>query len=130
MRSVLAILAGVAIWGGLSAAGHAALTSAMPGSFDADGFTQSSGLHLVFLAQAILMSVLAGYLAAVIAAPPQMRVVTILAVIQLAIGIAVQVSVWDRMPIWFHLLLLLSVIPAHLAGGRMRVARRVRARMT
>ena len=39
MRAVLAVLAGVLLWGALWTAGAAALSAAMPGSFDAEGFT-------------------------------------------------------------------------------------------
>lgn len=125
MRSLLAALAGVVLWGALWAGTGAGLAAAMPGSFDADGYTQSAGILLLMLAISVLLSLLAGYVCAAIAHANPMRVVQVLAAIQLAIGIAVQASVWDRMPLWFHVPFLALVIPAHLAGGRLRIGRRM-----
>ena len=123
MRAVVAVVAGVVLWGALWAGAGAGLAAAMPGSFDADGFTQSAGLLLLLLAVSVLLSLLAGYTAAAIARAHPMRTVQVLAGIQLLIGVAVQASVWDRMPPWFHLPFLALVVPAHLFGGRLRVAR-------
>lgn len=37
----------------------------------------------------------------------------------LAVGIAVQISVWDTIPIWWHLIFLAMLIPMCLAGARL-----------
>lgn len=125
MRSFLAVLAGVVLWGVLWVGAGSGLAAAMPGSFDAEGFTQSAGLLVLLLAISVLLSVLAGYVCAAIARANPMRVVQILAVIQLVIGIGVQASVWDEMPLWYHLPFLALVVPAHLVGGRLRVGGRM-----
>ena len=123
IRAILAVVVGVVLWGGLWAGGHAALSGMQPDAFDEQGFTQSAGLLLVFLLGSVPLSVLAGYVAAWIAKRRPMRVVTILAAIQLAIGIAVQAGSWTQMPIWYHIPFLLMVVPAHLLGGWLRTER-------
>jgi len=124
MRAVLAIVVGVAIWGGLWTGSNAALSSALPEAFDTEGFPRGSGVLLAFLAISVLLSILAGYLAAWITKQNPMRVVTILALVQLAIGIAVQTSVWNEMPVWYHVPFLLMVVPAHLLGSWIRLDRK------
>jgi len=123
VRALLAVVAGVILWGGLWTGVHAALAAALPDSFDADGLTQSAGLLLVFLAVSVGLSALAGYVAAWIAKRGPMRVVAILAGIQLVIGIGVQASAWELLPVWYHVPFLLMVVPAHLLGGWLRVGR-------
>ena len=51
-----------------------------------------------------------------------MRAVWILAFVQLAIGIAVEASYWELMPVWYHLLFLALLIPATVYGGRLKTA--------
>ncbi len=123
MRAVLAVVTGIVLWGGLWAGGHALLAQVWPASFDEQGFTQSSSILLGFLVGSVALSVLAGYVAASIARRRTMRIVTILAAIQLGIGIFVQASAWAQMPSWYHVPFLLMVIPAHLLGGWLRTGR-------
>jgi len=124
IRAILAVLAGIVLWGILWTGGHAVLTGIFPGAHDADGFTQSAGLLLVYLVGSIVPSLCAGYAAAWIAKLRPMRVVAVLAAVQLAIGIVVQAGVWERAPVWYHVPFLLMVVPAHVLGGWMRTAPR------
>ncbi len=61
LRIILAIFAGVLLWGILWVGFHAVLVAAMPGSFDDLGITESSGLLIVFLAISVVLSTLAGW---------------------------------------------------------------------
>ena len=123
-RAIVAVVAGVMLWGGLWTGTHALLSSALADAFDADGFTRHAGLLLAFLAISVVLSVAAGYTAAWIARQHPMRVVAVLAAIQMVIGLAVQISAWDRMPSWYHVPFLLMVVPAHLLGGWLEMGRR------
>jgi hypothetical protein len=38
----------------------------------------------------------------------------------LVVGIAVQVSYWDALPVWWHLAFLVSIVPFTLLGARLR----------
>lgn len=125
MRSVVAVVVGVVLWGFLWTSAGLGLAAAMPGSLDENGLFQSAGILVLMLAISILLSVLAGYVCAAIARTNPLRVVRILAVIQLLIGVAVQASVWTQMPLWYHLPFLAFVYPAHLVGGRLRLRGRL-----
>ena len=44
--------------------------------------------------------------------------VRVMALLLLATGIGVQISVWTRMPLWFHLSFLALIVLICLVGGR------------
>ncbi len=122
LRVALAVIVGIAVWALLWVGSHAALSSAMPGSFDDQGITTNTGLHVVSLVISVALSVLAGWTTARISNCCSLKPIWVLAVIELAIGISVQTGVWDQMPLWYHLVLLAFVIPFHLLGGRLGLA--------
>ena len=119
-RSILSVIAGVVLWGVLWVGAGTALAGVFAERFAEDGTTSDSAMLGAFIVISIVLSILAGYVCATIARRRMMAHVTILAVIQLAIGIMVQASVWDAMPVWYHLIFLALVIPAHLVGGALR----------
>jgi hypothetical protein len=75
----------------------------------------------------VLLSILAGYVTATVASRDPMRAVWALAVVQLALGIGIEVSAWNLTPVWYHLVFLALLVPATVYGGRLRV-RQGRAR--
>lgn len=123
LRSILSVVAGVSVWGLLWVSANLAVASAFPASFDEAGLTTAPTLLMLSIAISAGLSVLAGWLCATIAESSLMKHVTVLAFIQLAIGIFVQAGVWNLMPIWYHVIFLALVVPMHLAGGRIRLAR-------
>lgn len=123
LRSILSVVVGVVVWGALWVSANLGLASGLPGSFDENGITTAPGLLLAFLVISAVLSVLAGWLCATIANHSLMKHVTVLALIQLSIGIFVQAGVWELMPVWYHLIFLSLVVPMHLAGGRMKAGR-------
>ena len=122
-RAILAVVAGILLWGGLSTGVHEVLVASFPAGHDVEGFPQGAGLLIANLGGSVVYSALAGYVAAWITTLRPMRVVLILAVIQLVIGIAVQASYWEQMPVWYHIPFLLMVVPAHVLGGWLRIGR-------
>ncbi len=119
-RSILSVVTGVVVWGLLWVGTGIGLSKAMPDRF-AEDMTTTDPLPLgIFIVVSVILSVLAGYLCAAIARRAMMKHVTVLAIIQLLIGIVVQSGVWDLMPVWYHVSFLALVIPGHLVGGWMR----------
>ena len=120
LRTVLAVLIPVIVWGALWVASNAGLAVALPDSFTDAGAPQQSATGVLFaiIAISIALSFGAGALAARIATHRRLRTVWILATVQLAIGILVQASAWSHFPLWYHILFLGFVIPAHVTGGR------------
>ena len=80
---------------------------------------------LVYVAYSAALSLLAGFVTAVVGRDRSpMTAVWILAVLQLALGIGFELSYWNLMPAWYHLLFLALLIPATLGGGILRTRSR------
>jgi hypothetical protein len=114
-------MAAIAVWGVLWVSANLGIAGAMPTRFE-NGITSDPALLVLFIAICAVLCVLAGWLCATIAKDSLMKHVFVLALIQLAIGILVQASAWDLMPVWYHLTFLALVVPMHLVGGRIRTA--------
>lgn len=125
IRNSLAVLAGIVIWGLISVSCNQGLMSAMPGSFDADGITQSQGLLVLVLVVSAAASFIAGSTTAAFASGDRKKMVLTLAIIQLVIGVGVQLSYGDRIPLWWNAIFLALVVPLHIIGGRFWLARTV-----
>jgi hypothetical protein len=101
------------------------LTTLAPGVFREDGGTDHTGMLLLLVALSVGYSMVAAYVTASIAKGDVMRHVWVLAFVDLAIGIGVEAAYWGLFPAWFHLIFLALVVPAHLYGGRLRLAHRL-----
>lgn len=117
IRSILAVLAGMVVWFVLWMGLNAGLAAAYPDRFDAAGVTADATLLGAFLLGSLVASLLAGWTTARLAVRAPVKHALVLGAIHLAIGIAVQASVWSQMPLWYHLPFLALVVPAHWAGG-------------
>jgi hypothetical protein len=117
IRSILAVLAAMAFWAALWVGGNAALVAGLPGAFADDGSTGRTDVLLVVLAWSVLLSVAAGWLVARLARRRPFAHALVLGLVQLAIGIGVQLGVWEAMPLWYHLLFLGLQVPAYLVGA-------------
>lgn len=124
LRSILTIATCVVLWGIAWVAANTGLAQAFPGKFDAHGVTTDPALLLVFIAVCVMLCFAAGWLCGRLVSRAPMKHVAVLGLIQLGIGIMVQASVWDLMPVWYHLSFLATVVPMHLIGGWMGLARR------
>lgn len=121
LRSISSVIAGFATWSLLWIASNGALAAALPDLFREDGTTESSGILACVLVVSVVCSLLAGYVTATTAKNSPMQKVWILALIQMAIGIAVQASYWSVIPLWYNLLFLALLVPMHVAGGNLRL---------
>lgn len=121
-RVALGVVAGAVLWAVLWVGGTGAARAALPELLDPARRLDHVGALLGFIAYSVVLSIAAGYVAAAVAKASAMRAVWILAVLQLAIGIAVEVSYWDLMPVWYHLVFLALLIPATVYGGRLKAS--------
>lgn len=122
LRQILAVIGGFALWsilwlllGRLLAASGLLAPSGQP-------VTASLPL-LVLLVGSVAFSLLAGYAAAAIARTRAARVAVVLGLLLLAVGIAVQAQYWQLMPLWYHAAFLVCLLPACMAGARLRSPR-------
>ncbi len=120
-RRIVAVLAGALVWGVLWVVGNQILLSRLPDvAQDLAAISDHPGALLGLIVWSVVLSVLAGYVTAAVASVDRMKAVWALAILQLAIGVFVQASSWDLMPIWYHLIFLGLIVPATLYGGRLR----------
>ncbi len=73
------------------------------------------------LIRSFLTSIIAGYLAALVAGEFK-KSTMILGVILLAVGVTVEYMFWNLAPVWYHVLFVLFLLPMTILGGRLRRA--------
>lgn len=127
IRSVGAILAGFVFIAVLSFAVSALVQSALPGSFDAAGRTESVPLLLLSQAYVGVFAIAGCYLAARLAPDAPMRHALILGGLGLVFNVVGSIVMWDTAPVWFHALAIALVMPYAWAGGRLRELQLARA---
>lgn len=79
----------------------------------------NSVIAIANLIRSFLTSMIAGYLAALVAGEFK-RSTMILGIILVAVGIAVEFMFWNVAPAWYHILFVLFLLPMTILGGRMR----------
>ena len=116
-RKIIAVVAAILMWGIAWTGGNTALSAAFSEHYNDGGAPTSPGLLAAIIVFSAVLSLIAGFLCAKIVGRKPARVVMTLAIIQLAIGVLVQVGAWDLFPIWYHATFLILVIPMHVLGG-------------
>ena len=82
-------------------------------------FTADTTILLLHLVRAVIISIMAGFIAAMVANENR-RAPLILGVLLLLFGIGVQAMAWSYIPIWYHIIFLGLLIPMTILGGRMK----------
>ncbi len=118
-NAILSVVGGYIIWTLVFLGGGAGIRAAFASAHTPDGGTTSVGVLLAYLVLSFAASVLAGFAATRLSKSHTVRTVLILSGLLLATGIPVQVSVWDTMPVWYHLAFLGALVPLTWMGGRM-----------
>jgi hypothetical protein len=118
-RTIGAVVAGVVLWGVLWNGFGFGLVAA--GLIEMGEPITSVAVLLGMIAFSALLSIVAGWVTAAIkGAPGAMTAVKVLAVVDLLIGIAVEIGSWNLMPAWYHVVFLALVVPMTLVGGRLK----------
>lgn len=84
----------------------------------ASGFTADTAMLLSQLVLGIIVSVLAGALAALIAGE-NTRAPLFFGILLLAMGIAKAVMSWQYVPIWYHVIFTAMLLPLAIVGGKL-----------
>lgn len=127
-RHIFAVITGFAVWSILWLASQSIVQAMMPQVFASDGSISHTGVLLTFWLLSVLFSVIAGFLTAQVAQQNVMKPAWVLGGIQLLIGIMVQSMAWDLVPVWYHLLFLVMLLPGILLGAKFWQSRQVQAR--
>lgn len=126
-RSVLAVLSGMVSWALLWNLGTTAAQQTFPETLSPDRPITHAGALVGYLVYSVVVSGIAGFITATVGRS-RMVLVWILALVHLALGIAAEVSYWNLMPVWYHVVFLVLVVPATVAGGRLASGHAGRAR--
>jgi len=131
LRIILGVIAGffawMTVWVGseriLSAIfpeGYGAHQAAFQAAVENGGqFTVNTTLLLIHIVQGLVVSVMAGYLAALIAGENK-RAPLILGFLLLAFGLLIVVLSWPYVPLWYHVLFTALLLPMAIVGGKMK----------
>lgn len=129
LRLVLGVVAGFIVWSLLWVGSDAVFGMISPdwGKTSADfqaatenktPFTLDSWIFIVLLIKSFIVSIISGFVTALIARETLKSTVG-LGVLLLVFGIFVQASVWNYMPLWYHIPFLLMLIPMAVVGGKL-----------
>lgn len=118
-KVILSVVVGYLTWTVMFLGGAQVIMRLRTGVYDDAGATRDFPALALFLALSVLASVLAGYVCAWLADGKHNRNGLILAICLLATGIPVQMSNWDRLPLWYNLAFLVLLMPMTLLGVRL-----------
>jgi len=107
-----------AIWPDWYGAHQRAFTAAIKGG---GPFSADTTILLIHVVCASIVSVIAGFLAALIARENK-RAPLILGLLLLALGVLKAVMSWPYVPIWYHVIFTALLVPMAILGGRLRTA--------
>ena len=119
VRKIIAFVCGLVAWVLVASLLNRLLRVGLPGYASAEpmmAFTLS--MKWARLALGALASLSAGFVVA-LTAPNSGRVPLALGVLVLVVFLPVHYSLWDKFPIWYHLIFLLTIVPLVLAGARL-----------
>lgn len=119
MKTILGIVAGYIIWSILWV-GIDGILRAVWTSYDQSvaAMTFSSWQLFVPLVLSVFCSIAAGFVAASIA-KKNLIAPLILGILLLLTGIFVQMSVWEKIPLWYHLAFWILLVPMTIWGGKL-----------
>jgi len=120
LRIFLGIIVGFVVWSILWVGIDAVLRAVWSGYDESvKAMTFSSTMLMISLVLSAFCSIVAGFVAALIARE-NLRSPLILGILLLIFGIFVQISVWDKIPLWYNLAFWILLIPMTILGGRLR----------
>ena len=131
LKIVLGVIAGFVAWSVIWLGSDQVLMMASPGWYGAhqtafefamgtqQAFTPDTTILIMHLVRAAIISIMSGFLAAFIAGENR-KSPLILGVLLLAFGLMIQIMAWNYLPIWYHLVFLVSLIPFTVLGGKIK----------
>ena len=121
LRLIIAVVAGYAVWTALWL-GLGSMLRAMEILPAETVAIESTPPLLVLVAGSIIASLAAGFVVATIARSTATQPVLILGVLLFATGLFVELQYWHLMPVWYHVVFLVLIVPVCIVGARLRSA--------
>jgi len=131
LRIIGGVIAGFSIWTILWIGSDAVLSVISPGWYGQNlvefqkaienrtPYTADSLMLVIALIRSLVFSAIAGYAAARIAGENS-KAPLALGILLLLFGIFIQSIYWNYVPLWYHIPFLLLLVPATLAGGKLK----------
>lgn len=82
-------------------------------------FTPDNTILIMHLVRSIIISLMSGFIAAFIAGENRKSPFA-LGILLFLFGLMIQIMAWNYLPIWYHAVFLLLLIPVTMIGGRLR----------
>lgn len=119
LKIILGIVAGFFVWSILWV-GVDALLKAVWADYNVsvEAMNFSAAMLIMPLVLSAICSIIAGFVAALVAKENLISPL-ILGVLLLIVGILVQMGVWDKIPLWYHLAFWILLIPMTVFGGKL-----------
>ncbi len=95
-----------------------AFEEAVKNGAGSSGFTADTTMLLTQLAMGVLASLMAGYLAALVAGENS-KAPLIAGCLLLLVGIAKAAMSWQYVPVWYHIVFTAMLLPMAIVGGRL-----------
>ena len=127
IRSIFAVLAGNFVWTVMWIGSNAIITSLNPAVYE--GRVEDVGVLSFTILRSVIFSIIAGYLTAWLARWGEIKHAVALGVLQLTFGIVVSAQTFNVLPMWYHLIFNLLLIPGNVFGGWLRAIKFQRARV-
>ena len=130
IRIILGAVAGFTIWSIIWLGSEKVLSAIWPEWYGAHqlafeaavsgggAFTADTTILLMNIVRGSIISVISGFLAAVIARENKLSTM-ILGVMLLAFGLLIVAMSWSYIPVWYHLIFTALLIPMSILGGRL-----------
>ncbi len=119
MKIILGIVAGFFVWSILWVGIDAVLKGVWTGYNESvEAMSFSPAMLIVPLILSAVCSIISGFVAALIARENS-KSPLILGVLLLVVGIFVQMAVWDKIPLWYHLAFWILLVPMTVFGGKL-----------
>ncbi len=119
LRIILGVVAGFFVWSILWVGIDAVLKGVWAGyKENVEAMNFSPAMLIVPLILSAVCSIIAGFVAALIARENS-KSPLILGALLLIVGIFVQMTVWEKVPLWYHLAFWILLIPMTVFGGKL-----------
>lgn len=119
MKIILGIVAGFFVWSILWVGIDAVLKGVWTGYNESvEAMSFSPAMLIVPLILSAVCSIISGFVAALIARENS-KSPLILGILLLVVGIFVQLTVWDKIPLWYHLAFWILLVPMTVFGGKL-----------
>ena len=122
LKGALAILAGLLLTTVLAIACDALLLRLFPGKFGPNGATGDTLILLAVLLYCSFFEFLGGYVTARLAPDRPVGHAVVFGLVGLALSVLSTIGRWNTTPAWYFIAVIILIVPAAWAGGRLRAS--------